>query len=422
MCPAPYSAAPVPGYRGANVRPRLGQLLVDQKLITPKQLAEALRRREDWGTRLGTSLVRLGALDLDTLARALSEHYGVPPALTADFEHVHATALTRLPRALVEKHRVVPLAIHYGQGTRTLAVAVSNPNALAGSDELAFAAGMRVTFHVAPELAIERFMEQHFPDERSSRAIDLPDVTPEAPEPLEPLAHTPPSDPSTWLGEELPELLPSPSEPGTFSWRDLIDRPEGAPSPPPVSRRTISSDEAVELLLEEVADAHGARLDPHLSATDAVGRMALVTSRDAVGDLLLRFLRGRFNSAVVFVVANGHARGWRGFRASRANEAMGTLELPLTVASCLRMAYERRAPVAGPPARDGGAVHAQLWRHLDNGDAPREVLVAPILIATRVAALVYAQTSEVIPQGLAEDIGRVCSAAAVALARLAPTA
>lgn len=61
----------------------LGRLLVEEKLITQTQLAEALLEQED-GRRLGEILVARGALSAADLARALGEQHGLE--LAGDLE------------------------------------------------------------------------------------------------------------------------------------------------------------------------------------------------------------------------------------------------------------------------------------------------------------------------------------------------
>ena len=50
-------------------RLKLGQLLVNKKLITPEQLQAALGEQEQWGARLGVTLVRLAFLDEDRCSK-----------------------------------------------------------------------------------------------------------------------------------------------------------------------------------------------------------------------------------------------------------------------------------------------------------------------------------------------------------------
>ncbi|HYB22052.1 MAG TPA: type II secretion system protein GspE, partial [Thermodesulfobacteriota bacterium] len=57
---------------------RLGELLVNNGLITPKQLEEALQEQKISGNKLGSSLVKLGYISEKNLVSFLSRHYGVP--------------------------------------------------------------------------------------------------------------------------------------------------------------------------------------------------------------------------------------------------------------------------------------------------------------------------------------------------------
>jgi hypothetical protein len=368
--------------------------LLQQRLVTHEQLEEALRARSTWGNRLGSNLVRLGILDLDTLAQALSQQHGVPAALGRDFRHIPPGTWGRLPPALVEKYLAVPLALQhdFGHGTRSLKVAVPDPDAVSVIDELAFAAGMRVLVNVAPELRLLRFLEW-----QNGLGTDPPST--------ETTPSTPATPPGPWLGDEdsVDEPLPS-----GFSWEALPEAQLGS----------AASDDAVLLLEEEVFGAPHPS-EPPLSATETVGRLSQGSTRDEVGELLLRFIRRRFTHGLVFVVREGVALGWRGFVAGGPSLPMHEVVCPLNLPSCLRLAYDRRAPYCGPPHRQGEVVQGQLWRALQS-DAPREVLVAPLVLGTRVAGFVYAHALNgmtVADQG-AEEVLQVCAAACRALVRL----
>ena len=67
---------PVP--LGQKPRLQLGALLVEKGLITEAQLSEALVERRLNGGFLGETLVRLGFVFEDELARTLAEQAGVP--------------------------------------------------------------------------------------------------------------------------------------------------------------------------------------------------------------------------------------------------------------------------------------------------------------------------------------------------------
>ncbi len=63
---------------GRGRRKRIGDILIAAKLITPKQMKEALRNQSISGERLGKILVDMGFLSEKDLARALSKQLGFP--------------------------------------------------------------------------------------------------------------------------------------------------------------------------------------------------------------------------------------------------------------------------------------------------------------------------------------------------------
>src|SRR4051794_18060365 len=89
---------------------RLGDLLVGEGLLTTDQLEQGLRAQVMWGGRLGTNLVELGCVDLDTLARILSAQHHLPPALGKHFEKVDRELQLRLSPAVAKELQCVPLS------------------------------------------------------------------------------------------------------------------------------------------------------------------------------------------------------------------------------------------------------------------------------------------------------------------------
>ena len=59
---------------------RLGDLLCDSGAITPDDVAKALAFQQQFGGRIGTILVRLGAMSEETLLQALSAQLDIPIA------------------------------------------------------------------------------------------------------------------------------------------------------------------------------------------------------------------------------------------------------------------------------------------------------------------------------------------------------
>ena len=138
-------------------RPKiLGQLLLDAGHIQPRTLEEALGPARRRGERLGETLVRMGGVCPEDVARALSVQLGLPYAerpLTVD-----PTALDIVRPELARAHRILPLSV----GTRTLTAAMADPLDLSALDDLQFQTGRRVRPMVATVEAVLEGIEAHY--------------------------------------------------------------------------------------------------------------------------------------------------------------------------------------------------------------------------------------------------------------------
>ncbi len=94
----------------SNQRKRLGEVLVNLKLITPFQLDEAIEAQKERAEPLGKVLIRLGYLTEDLLLNALAAQYGVWPWRLEENPADPAVA-KRLPKKACQQHQVLPVAI-----------------------------------------------------------------------------------------------------------------------------------------------------------------------------------------------------------------------------------------------------------------------------------------------------------------------
>ena len=65
---------------------RLGELLVRENLISVQQLRKAQEEQQKNGTRIGSALIKVGAIEEHKLTDFLSKQYGVPAINLKDFE------------------------------------------------------------------------------------------------------------------------------------------------------------------------------------------------------------------------------------------------------------------------------------------------------------------------------------------------
>jgi hypothetical protein len=151
---------------------RLGELLIQEKLITPQALEEALEAQVVHGGRLGTNLLELGLLSEKDLARMLGQLHGCAHASGTMLPDAQALELTDLNDA--DKKDYLPMRV---DATR-LSVAVINPRDYATLDAVAFKTGKRVVPVVIPEFRMNQLLRRYCKAFRPLRAIDMNAVRP----------------------------------------------------------------------------------------------------------------------------------------------------------------------------------------------------------------------------------------------------
>ncbi len=101
----------------------LGNILMDQGMISQQQLALALGRMSNSAPHfLGDILVEMGALSRAKLTQAVAEQLSIPTVTLRDFS-IEPHVLAQVPKAFAFAHHVLPLL----QTEKTLVVALANP-------------------------------------------------------------------------------------------------------------------------------------------------------------------------------------------------------------------------------------------------------------------------------------------------------
>ena len=93
---------------GTLPRRRIGELLVEQSIITSEQLSEALRVQVTNGSKIVETLISLGYLDVKTFMRFLARQPGIASIDLGGYE-VPGNLVSLLPREFAVKHEVFPI-------------------------------------------------------------------------------------------------------------------------------------------------------------------------------------------------------------------------------------------------------------------------------------------------------------------------
>jgi len=148
----------------------IGQILIDQGILTEDQLRIALLEQMKSHLPVGRLLVQLGFVSEATLRDALSEKLGLQ---SVDLAHiiVDPAALKMLPRELARRYRMFPIALDR-QGKKFM-VALADTNNIVAVDQLRahLRSDHEIELRLAGDSEIERAIEQYYGHEVSIDGI-----------------------------------------------------------------------------------------------------------------------------------------------------------------------------------------------------------------------------------------------------------
>ncbi|MDD5505969.1 MAG: hypothetical protein PHR73_04355 [Candidatus Omnitrophica bacterium] len=136
---------------------QLGQLLLDQKIISQEQLEQALGLQRDRGGLIGETLVDLGYVKEDDIAQSLTAQYGFP-YLSIGSHDISPEIISIIPCMLARKYLLVPI----DKIGNNLTLAMSNPLNMQAIDDVELLSGCSVQAFVSTSSDIKRAIEKYY--------------------------------------------------------------------------------------------------------------------------------------------------------------------------------------------------------------------------------------------------------------------
>jgi len=136
---------------------KLGEMLVQAKIITPEQLKEALEIQRREGGRLGQHLMKLGYVTEEQITQILSRQYGVPSVNLSKLE-IDPEITNLVPVDVCQKYMVMPIR----RVGATLTIAMVDPTNVFALDDIKFMTGLNVEPVVATEEGIKKAIEKYY--------------------------------------------------------------------------------------------------------------------------------------------------------------------------------------------------------------------------------------------------------------------
>jgi hypothetical protein len=410
---------------------RLGELLLQQKKITPEGLEEALESQVVNGGRLGTNLCELGLIQEADLARALGQQHNV--AFASGEMIPDQRALEMVDLQFADDKDVLPMRL---DPTRIF-VAVINPHDYGALDAIGFKTGRRVVPVVIPEFRMNQLLRRHCRAFRLIRPIDMNTIRPsktlgtlqDGPKPVEAAdlineeqfqnlyAQAMVGGPEPAAQDAIPAADISFEEPPPVTVAAQRVRPPPAPAPQVVPTAEIDFEEpppapapkvvpAAEIDFEEPQPLPAALPVPPpppapaprkpqlqeipavpLSFAEAQQELSHSNVREDVARTVLRFALGKWKRALLLSVQGDLVTGWQGVGQGIRAQAIQRIGIGVRGGqSTFKLVRDSRSHYIGPVKRDAGTA---VFYKLLGGGYPTTAVLLPLLVRGKVVHILY---------------------------------
>lgn len=142
--------------------PTLGKVLIEAGVLTPKALEDLLAAHKNEKRRLGELLVEKKIVKANELAQALAKQLSCPFISLERLETIPQNVLSLIPKQVAEEFHVVPVHLRVTSGLKTLYIATDDPTDEDAIAECAFAAAMKVRAMVAIHAEISQALAKFY--------------------------------------------------------------------------------------------------------------------------------------------------------------------------------------------------------------------------------------------------------------------
>jgi type II secretory ATPase GspE/PulE/Tfp pilus assembly ATPase PilB-like protein len=144
---------------------RLGDLLIENKIITQAQLQKALEVQSQESGRLGEILIKQGLIKYDTLLEFLSKQLEIP-IVNLQGRIIKQEVLERVPEHIARGRNIIPVEIVDDK----LAIVMGYPEDIITIDDIQLITGMKICIALGNPADIEAAIDFNY---ESSRKLDM---------------------------------------------------------------------------------------------------------------------------------------------------------------------------------------------------------------------------------------------------------
>lgn len=151
-----------------GMKKRIGDMLIEERLITQEQLEKALQIAKESGKKIGETLVEIGYTTDEAIMRALSNQLGIEIVSLAGVQ-IPDDMINLVNASVLRKNRMVPL--EYFQGNMNIVkVAMADPMDMAAIDDFTIISNMQVEPVLALPSEIMVTLDRYFGNDETMEA------------------------------------------------------------------------------------------------------------------------------------------------------------------------------------------------------------------------------------------------------------
>ncbi|RJP74785.1 MAG: type IV-A pilus assembly ATPase PilB [Candidatus Abyssobacteria bacterium SURF_17] len=139
------------------LKKRLGDILIEERLLTPEQLSQALHEQRRTGQLLVAILINSGLVSEEDIVITLSEQLGIPHLRVESYE-IPSDVLAEVPEGIARRYHLIPVA----KTGKSLTIAMSDPLNIVAIDDVRMLTGHEVETVVSLDSEVKKAIEHYY--------------------------------------------------------------------------------------------------------------------------------------------------------------------------------------------------------------------------------------------------------------------
>jgi type IV pilus assembly protein PilB len=141
-----------------SMKKRLGEMLVDEGIITEEQLQEALHEQKIKGGRLEKILISQGYVTQDVIMAFVGTQLGIPHVSLSEIGEIPNDVVFSVPESIALNHCLIPIV----KKDKKLTVAMADPLNVFAIDDIKMMTGFEVDPAIASETEIKAMQSKYY--------------------------------------------------------------------------------------------------------------------------------------------------------------------------------------------------------------------------------------------------------------------